>query len=113
MLFNEPVGDHIVARLEIRLDSAKKVMANDAKYQRQYCFSELHDDVLMFRYCWGDHGTFALGSNVPVPLTLTSEYIENLVTVGTVRVDGRLALTEELSLDDPPRATVWTRRASP
>ena len=109
IFYDEPVGDRIIAKLEIRLDSAIKTMANNGVYERRYYFTELHDDAPMLRYLWGDHGRFVLGAASPVPLTLTSEYIENLVTTGHVRSDGRLALSEELWLGEARRATVWAR----
>lgn len=113
IFYDEPVGGRIIAKVEIRLDSATKAMTGTATYERRYWFTELHDDVPAWRYMWGDHGRFVLGGNVPVPLTLTSEYIENLVTGGTVRSDGRLALDEELWIGEARRATLWARRSVP
>jgi hypothetical protein len=113
IFYDEPVGDRIIAKVEIRLDSATKAMTATATYERRYWFTELHDDVPAYKYMWGDHGRFVLGGNVPVPLTLTSEYIENLVTGGTVRSDGRLALSEELWIGEARRATLWVRRPIP
>lgn len=109
LFYDEPVGDRIIGVVEIRLDSARKLMAADRTYQRGYCFTELHDDVPMFRYCWGDHGLFTLGADVPVSLTLTSEYIQNLTTPGHVTTDGRLALNEELWIGEARHATIWAR----
>jgi hypothetical protein len=109
ILLNEPVGDKIVARVEIRLDSAKKTLTTAGLYQRFYYFTELHDDVVVIKYGWGDHGTFTLGANVPVAVTLTSEYIQNVFTPGQVTSDGRLSLSEELWLSEPRRATIWSR----
>jgi len=108
-----PVGDRIVARVEIRLDSATKAMTSTATYERRYWFTELHDNVVAFKYMWGDHGRFVLGGTIPVPLTLTSEYIQNLMTPGSVRSDGRLALNEELWIGEARRATLWVRRPIP
>ena len=113
ILHDEPVGDRIIAKVEIRLDSATKTMASDATYQRRYYFTELHDDVVKLKYLWGDHGRFAIGGTAPVPLTLTSEYIQNLVTSGRVTADGRLALTEQLWLGDDARSTMWVRTFLP
>lgn len=110
IFYDEPVGDRIIAKVEIRLDSATKAMTGTATYERRYWFTELHDDVPAYTYMWGDHGRFVLGGNVPVPLTLTSEYIENLMTPGSVRSDGRLALSEELWIGEARRATLWVRR---
>lgn len=110
LFFDEPVGGGIVGRVEIRLDSATKVMTEAATYQRRYCFTELHDNVVMYRYCWGDHGTFTLGNALPVSLRLTSEYIQNLFTPGQVMGDGRLTLSEELWIGETRRTTIWTRR---
>src|SRR5688500_5807330 len=108
-----PVGDRVVARVEIRLDSATKAMTSTATYERRYWFTELHDNVVAFKYMWGDHGRFVLGGTIPVPLTLTSEYIQNLMTPGSVRSDGRLALNEELWIGETRRATLWVRRPGP
>ncbi len=113
IFYDQPVGDRIIAKVEIRLDSATKAMTSTATYQRRYWFTELHDDVPALKYMWGDHGRFVLGGNVPVPLTLTSEYIENLFTPGSVRTDGRLALNEELWIGEGRRATLWVRRPLP
>lgn len=113
IFYNERVGDRIIAKVEIRLDSATKTMASGGTYQRRYCFTELHDEVPVLRHCWGDHGRFALGGNVPVPVTLTSEFIQHLVTPGEVRSDGRLALSEELWIGEARRATIWVRRTIP
>jgi hypothetical protein len=110
LFFDEPVDDRIIAKVEIRLDSATKTMTSNARYQRRYWFTELHDDVPMFRYGWGDHGQFTLGDDVPVPLVLTSEFIQNLVTAGAVGPDGRLKLNEALWLQEELYATVWSRR---
>jgi hypothetical protein len=107
--YDEPVGDRIVGVVEIRLDSATKVMSSGGKYQRRYYFSELHDGVVMLKYLWGDHGQFKLGQGVPVPLTLTSEYIQHLMTPGHVSIEGRLELSESLWIGEMPRATVWKR----
>lgn len=106
---DEPVDDRIVGTVEIRLDSATKVMSSDGKYQRRYYFSELHDGVVMLKYLWGDHGQFELGQGVPVPLTLTSNYIQNVMSPGHVSLDGRLTLSEALWVGEAPRATIWTR----
>ncbi len=108
-----PVGDRIIGKVEIRLDSATKAMTGTATYERRYWFTELHDNVVAFKYMWGDHGRFVLGGTVPVPLTLTSEYIENLMTPGSVRGDGRLALNEELWIGETRHATLWVRRPGP
>lgn len=113
VFYDDTIGDRIIAKVEIVLDSATKVMTTAARYERRYWFSELHDGVLAFRYMWGDRGSFALGGTVPVPLTLTSEYIENLMTPGSVRTDGRLALNEELWIGETRRATLWVRRPTP
>ena len=113
VFYDAPVGDSVIARVDIRLDSATKTMRTTATYERRYWFTELHDGTIVYRYMWGDHGTFVLGGNVPVPLTLTSEYIQNLMTPGNVRADGRLALSEELWLGETRRATLWVRRPSP
>lgn len=113
IFYDEPVGDRIIAKVEIRLDSATKAMTSTATYERRYWFTELHNDVPALKYMWGDHGRFVLGGNVPVPLTLTSEYIENLMTPGSVRSDGRLALSEELWIGETRRATLWARRPIP
>ena len=110
VFFDEPVGDIIVAKVEIRLDSATKTMTSGAQYQRRYCFTELHDDVPMLKYCWGDHGQFSLGALLPVPLLLTSDYIQNLFTVGVVTPDGKLTLSESLWLQEELYTTVWSRR---
>jgi hypothetical protein len=107
--YDEPVGDVIIGVVEIRLDSAKKVMSGDGKYQRRYYFTELHDGLVALRYFWGDHGQFELGQTVPVPLTLTSDYIEHLTTSGRVAIDGRLELSESLWIGEMPRATIWLR----
>jgi hypothetical protein len=107
--YDEPVGDVIIGVVEIRLDSATKVMSSDGKYQRRYYFSELHDGIVVLKYLWGDHGQFALGQGIPVPLTLTSDYIQHLTTVGHVAIDGRLELTESLWIGEAPRATIWKR----
>jgi hypothetical protein len=107
--FDEPVDDRIIGKVEIRLDSATKVMSGDGKYQRRYYFTELHDGAVALKYFWGDHGQFTLGQGVPVPLTLTSDYIQYLVTPGNVAIDGRLEFTESLWIGETPRATVWTR----
>ena len=111
VFYDVPVGDRIIAKVEIRLDSATKAMTGTATYERRYWFTELHDNAVAFRYMWGDHGRFVLGGNLPVPLTLTSEYIQNLTTPGTVRSDGRLALNEELWIGETRRVTLWVRRA--
>lgn len=111
LLFDEPLDDgRIIAKVEIRLDSATKTMTGNATYQRRYCFTELHDDVVMYKYCWGDHGTFTLGDDVPVPLVLTSEFYQNLFTAGAVGTDGLLRLNEALWLQEELNATVWSRR---
>jgi hypothetical protein len=107
--YDEPVGDHIVAKVEIVLDSATKTMWSNRTYQRRYFFTELHDGVVMVKYSWGDHGQFALGQGSPVPLTLTSDYIQHLMTSGTVAADGRLELTESLWIGETPRQTIWSR----
>jgi hypothetical protein len=107
--YNEPVGDRIIGVVEIRIDSATKVMSSEGKYQRRYYFSEVHDGEVVLKYFWGDHGQFVLGQGVPVPLTLTSEYIQNLTTPGHVAIDGRLTLSESLWISETPRATIWTR----
>lgn len=97
-----------VADVVIRLDSARMEMRADGTYPyRQYCFSELHDGVLQFRYCWGDFGRFTLPQ--PGALSLVSEYIQNLTASGSVTVGGDLALLEPLVTQEPPRATVWRR----
>jgi hypothetical protein len=111
--YDEPVGDHIVAKVEIRLDSATKTLWSDGRYQRRYYFTELHDGVVAVKYFWGDHGQFALGQGVPVPLTLTSEYIQHLMTPGKVAADGRLELNESLWIGETPRATIWSRVSLP
>jgi hypothetical protein len=113
IFYDEPVGDRIIAKVEIRLDSAIKTLGSDARYERRYYFTELHDDVEMYKYLWGDHGTFTLGATMPVPVTLTSEYIENLFTPGHVTSDGRVALNEELWVGEARRATVWVRKTIP
>jgi hypothetical protein len=110
LYFDEPVGDEIIAKVEIRLDSAHKIMTGAGTYQRQYCFTELHDDVAAYKYCWGDHGKFALSAQLPVSLTLTSEYIQNLFSAGIVAQDGRLTLNESLWVQEELHATVWVRR---
>jgi hypothetical protein len=111
--YDEPVGDRIIGVVEIRLDSATKLMSSDNKYQRRYYFSEVHDGVVVLKYLWGDHGQFVLGQGVPVPVTLTSEYIQHLTTPGHIATDGRLELTESLWIGETPRATVWTRLVLP
>lgn len=104
---DEPV-DGTVKDVEIRLDSAKMQMRDDGVYPfRQYCFTELHDEVPRFRYCWGDHGRFSLAE--PGRVSLVSEYIQNLSAAGTVTASGGLALTEPLWVGESPRATVWRR----
>jgi hypothetical protein len=103
-----PLGDGTFADVEIRLDSARMQMRDDGVYPyRQYCFSELHDAVVQFRYCWGDHGRFTLPQ--PGTLSLVSEYIQNLTTAGTVTTVGNLALVEQIVTQETPRATVWHR----
>lgn len=47
-----------------------------------------------------------LGGHGPVRLTLTSEYVQKLVTPGSVRSDGRLALNEKLWIGEARRATL-------
>lgn len=92
--------------MDIRLDSAKLALRDDGVYTfRQYCFTELHDAVPRFRYCWGDHGRFFLG-DPPGRISFVSEYIQNLSASGTVTSTG-LALTEPLWISEEPRATVW------
>lgn len=46
---NQPVDDHIVGRVEIRVDSAMMAISGD-RYQRRYCFTELHDEAPMYKY---------------------------------------------------------------
>jgi hypothetical protein len=93
----------------IRLDSAKMTLTAGGRYlARQYCFSELHDTVVRFRYCWGDHGTFTLAFP-PGTITLTSEFIENLSAAGTVTSTTTLSLTEELWTQEEKLPTVWVR----
>ena len=111
VFLDEPVGDRIIGRVEIRLDSAVKIMRADGLYQRQYCFTELHDDVTVLRYCWGDHGRFTVSVvERRSRLTLVSEYIQNLDADGEARADGTLSLTEPLWVGESPRQTVWSRR---
>ena len=101
-----PIDGGIVD-VNIRLDSAKMTLRSDGVYSsRQYCFTELHDDVPRFRYCWGDHGRFSLG-NPAGRIAFVSEYIENLSASGTV-TKGGLSLTEPLEIGEPPRSTLWT-----
>jgi hypothetical protein len=100
----------IIAVVEIRLDSATKTINSLARYQRAYFFSEYHDGVKMLAYQWGDHGQVNLGTGVPVPVNMFSEYIQNVFTVGTFRPDGKLALSEELWISEPKHATIWSRR---
>jgi hypothetical protein len=113
LFYDEPVGDRIIAKVEIRLDSATKTMGGTGLYERRYYFTELHDEVEVLKFLWGDHGRFTLGTTMPVPLTLTSEYIQNLFTPGHVTSNGRLALNEELWVGEARRATVWVKRAAP
>ena len=108
--YNEPVGGKVVAVVEIRLDSATKTINALGRYQRAYFFSEYHDGVKMLAYQWGDHGLVSLGTGVPVPVNMFSEYIQNVFTVGTFRADGKLALSEELWISEPKHATIWSRR---
>lgn len=104
---DEPVEGDIVD-VNIRLDSAKMTLRNDGIYPfRQYCFTELHDDVPRYKYCWGDHGRFFLG-NPAGRIALVSEYIQNLSASGNVTKDG-LGLTEPLWISEAPRSTLWSR----
>jgi hypothetical protein len=108
--FDEPVDDHIVRHVEIRLDSAVKQMRADNTYERRYFFTEIHDGVVMLRYLWGDHGKFSISGTAPMAIVLTSEYIENLTTAGHVSASGQLELTEELWVGEEPRHTIWMRQ---
>jgi hypothetical protein len=107
---DSPIDDDgNTADVDIRLDSARLQMGTDGRYPfRQYCFTELHDAVARFQYCWGDHGVFS----VPQPgvLSMWSEYIENLSAAGSVTTSGQLSLTEPLWLSETPRATIWARQ---
>jgi hypothetical protein len=109
VFYDEVVGDRVVEVVEIRLDSARVQLRDDGLYPfRQYCFTELHDLVPMFKYCWGDHGRFVLG-NPPGRIVFTSEYIQNLSAAGTVTTAGEVALTEPLWVSETPRSTIWRR----
>src|SRR5687767_6903377 len=110
LFYNEPVGDRVVGVVEIRLDSAIKTMTTLNRYQRTYYFTELHDGVVQLKYLWGDHGQVTLGAGAPVPVSMVSEYIQNLSTAGVVRLDAKLALNEELWISESKRATIWSRR---
>ena len=108
--FNEPVGDRIVRYTEIRLDSAVKELRADSTYVRRYYYTELQDNVVAYRYFWGDHGKFSIDGRTPAQITLTSEYIQNLSAAGRVVADGAIELSEPLWLGEEPRNTVWAKQ---
>lgn len=108
--FDELVGDHVVAHVEIRLDSAIKAMRRDRTYERRYYFTELHDGVVAFRYLWGDHGKFSVSASPTYAIQLTSEYIQNLTASGSISAAGNIELTEPIWLGEDPRHTVWIKR---
>ena len=108
--FNAPVGDRIVRYTEIRLDSAVKELRADSTYVRRYYFTELQDNVVAYRYFWGDHGKFSIDGRTPAQITLTSEYIQNLSATGRVSATGAIELSEPLWLGEEPRNTVWAKQ---
>ena len=112
VFLDEPVGDQVIARVEIRLDSAKATLDVDGRYQRRYYFTELHDGVARMRYGWGDHGRaqFVQDPGAARALKLTSEYIQNLEASGALADDGSLRLREPLFIQEAPESTTWVRR---
>jgi hypothetical protein len=53
-----------------------------------------------------------VGGSTGNAIHLTSEYIQNLDTPGTIATNGELHLNEELWIGEAPRATVWTQSTS-
>lgn len=97
-----------VVDVEIRLDSAKMLLRSDGVYpSRLYCFTEVQAGIERFRYCWGDHGGFAVPQ--PGAVSLWSEYIQNLSASGTVTSAGALRLSEPLWVGEAARSTEWRR----
>jgi hypothetical protein len=107
---NEDVGGHIVALVEIRIDSATKTMNADGTYARAYFFSEWHDGVKVLQYRWGDHGRYVVRRvEEIVTVRFVSEWIQNLSTFGAVVEDG-LKLSESLWIGEEPEVTLWKKR---
>jgi hypothetical protein len=110
LFYNEPVDDRIIGVVEIRLDSARKSISTAGIYQRTYFFSEYHDGVKVLSYLWGDHGQLNVGTGLPVPVSMFSNFIQNLTTAGHVSPDVKLVLSEELWVGEAKHATIWSRR---
>lgn len=110
---NEPVGDRIVALVEIRIDSATATVTASGAYTRRYYFSEWHDGVQRYRFAWGDRGRYAIRSQGAAggSVRFVSDYIQNLWTPGTV-TDGALHFTEELWTGETPESTRWVKVGS-
>lgn len=105
------VGGRIVRRVEIRVDSATKVVRTDGTYQRGYYFSEWHDGVRAFVYRWGDRGRYTLrrADGATTAIRMVSEWIQNLETRG-VAEDAEIRLDESVWTGEAPEKTVWHRR---
>lgn len=101
-----------VALVEIRLDSARRDVQADGRYQQRFCFSELHDGLFRGRECWGDHGRVTV-THAPAQrfgrVRLDSHYLQGLVAEGELTVYGRLHMTEPLWHGEPWEVTAWVK----
>lgn len=110
VFLNENVNGRLVGRVEIRIDSATKTIAANGTYSRAYYFSEWHDGVRVLAYRWGDFGRYTLRRiETATVLTMTSDWFQNLGTVGTVG-QGSLKLDETLWTGEAPEHTTWRPR---
>jgi hypothetical protein len=101
-----------VALVEIRLDSARKDVRPDGRYQQRFCFSELHDGMLRLRECWGDHGRVTL-AHAPAQrfsrVRFDSQYLQGLAAEGELTLYGRLHMQEPLWHGAAAEVTAWVK----
>ncbi len=103
-----------VSVTEFRLDSARLELTAGGRYTRTVAYSEwLNADKtrpglweLRFRARYSDFGTVALSDSA---LTLTSDWIQNLVVPGTVSANGTLRLRHGLTPGDSVLDMGFTR----
>jgi hypothetical protein len=112
--FRDAIVDstRFVALVEIRLDSARKDVLPDGRYQQRFCFSELHDGVVRLRECWGDHGRVTL-AHAPAQrfsrVRFESQYLQGLTGEGELTLYGRLHMEEPLWHGVAPQVTAWVK----
>jgi len=107
-LYDEPVGDAVIGRLEIVIDSAATIIGADATYRRTYWLSEWHDGRRMYRWSWGDYGSWA---RTDATVSFASAWIQNLRSQGELALPGVMHGVESLWPTEGARPTRWERRA--